>query len=250
MSNNFAVYVITIAILGCVVSVFVETGLLRAISTKREMSIGDASLFPASQTRQALVRVYPTWYNYSYCSPSERHDPMNSYAQKQPIRSGFLFVKNEKSASSTCAAVHSRIAKQVGRRVLSTKFETNNETVGKRPICENRGETHLWSTRLQRRSRCNPHFKCLKGRRRHTFLWTMIRDADAQKISLYYHFFVSKGSANATSKDDFNEYLNKTRAGEFYYRKLVASWYNETRMATDDVYVEREANRTCKDTFV
>lgn len=252
-----AITVFSFVMVACVVEMrTIPTMMVETFSDKRRrvaapsqpsMTVGSES------TRESPIgRVYPIWNNYSYCSPSGRSDPMNTYAQKQPIQSGFLFVKNEKSASSTSAVVHSRIAKQVGLRILSETVLTEEpaangtSTHPKAPICENRGETHLWSTRLQKNKACNPHFKCLQGRHQNTFLWTMIRDANKQVVSLFFHFFVSMGSANATNNDDFDKFIMDQGRNEFYYRKLVAPKFNESRIETDDQYISQAVNETCK----
>lgn len=133
----------------------------------------------------------------TFCRVPEHHKSRVK-AQKTFSQNGFLMVKIEKSASTSSASVHTRLAHRI---------------LGGGEVCKNRGATHLWSSRLLVYNWCKS-FECIE--RNQTFLWTMLREPSKRIVSELFH--MSKIKRNATDTGMIQYFR---ASGDSYWDKLT-----------------------------
>jgi Galactose-3-O-sulfotransferase len=163
------------------------------------------------------------------------------WASQQPTKRGFLFLKPYKTASSTAAGIHLRIAKHVAQRqfqgvttndddvALSLERHYNDRTItpaaaaaSPSPLfCESRFD-HGYAHHLFPRRNKNQ-----------SFLWSIVRDPQSRLLSLFFHFWVSRYGHKATTAsfidfaqrdfwDSQEHYLKVLSTRESSFQKYVA----------------------------
>lgn len=157
----------------------------------------------------------------------QHQNRMFFFGEQQKISwKGLLYIKLEKSASSTLAGINYRIAAEA--------FEGDS-------ICESRGLSHLWNTRLICHSsyqvgriggsncstrgsyekKCD-YFSCIKPQE--AFLWTMVRSPNSRALSEFFYFSgqVLWNDTDATMRSLIQWHLNGSE-DKFYHYRLVSS---------------------------
>jgi hypothetical protein len=116
--------------------------------------------------------------------------PGNPPVYRGPTKDGFLFVKVQKTGSSSGAGVHLRIARNVAQRSPDHDFD----------ICKARC-MHARAKPINGLDLKHRHFNS-------SFVWTMVREPTKRAISQFFHFLVSRENVIPTD-ENFIRYLPK-----------------------------------------
>ena len=179
-----------------------ETELTSSFHQADEYTTGRRSTGTAS----TLARAFPVW--------NRSTDPYNWCHKRDGTKSGILFVKVQKCASSTGSGVTGRIADTLGRRILNST-----------------GDNHTSTTDPKVRNTCfakyfhgiashpNQNYESRQADR--SMLWTIIRHPASRVISEFFFLRVSRDKWNAT-QDSILKYVAKPRDKKFIldYLKL------------------------------
>jgi hypothetical protein len=166
--------------------------------------------------------------------------------QRTPATSGLLFVKPYKTASSTAAGIHLRIAWHLlrttrrrareGNETLSSsgnrhakKLERGGDPGGKFEICRSRFD-HSIASRMRYGSR-HRHGGSNESKNgsassisssslQSSFLWSIVRDPTDRAVSQFYHFAVGRHGVEATD-DAFRHALSRPSLSNYYLRTLA-----------------------------
>ena len=162
----------------------------------RETAVQPASTRPPLESKVfdgVHSRPFPTWQQSRGSIPLPCFDPTDGLdlnwndkrrIQKKPASQGLFYLKLLKTASSTAASVHLRIAHNLAR----------NHPY---PICRVR-YLHGWA---------GPRMFHYNDRdRAASWLWTLVRDPKARLLSEFYHFDVSR-----QNQTDFRTFLRTNK---------------------------------------
>ena len=145
--------------------------------------------------------VFPVWNKNQQqqpfpCGPLVHQADMGS---RQPTSSGFLYVKEMKTGSTTLSGVTVRIARNMAQRLHNA-----NDTMA----CTSRF-VHLRARRLRDR---NPH---------ESFLWSVVREPTSRLLSKFFHFAVSRDGWQP-GFDSFHKYVmdNEVTDLAYYFKTL------------------------------
>jgi hypothetical protein len=122
--------------------------------------------------------------------------------QKKPAAQGLFFLKLLKTASSSSAGLHLRIARNLAQRT-HTDYE----------ICRSRF-LHGWAGPRM--------YKYGQRNRTESFLWTMLREPTARYASEFFHFEVSRANV-APSDDNFIHFLQKGKHADHHYLSWLST---------------------------
>lgn len=162
--------------------------------TKRQFLGVEPRIFTPWPSDRTLPCFHPTDGNLTM----EWRDKRNL---KSPAHTGLLYLKLPKTASSTSASVHLRIARNLAR---DTDYK----------ICKTR---HLHSTAS--------HLEFGKRDKKQSFLWSMIREPTLRYLSAFAHFKVSR--ENVTASDE--NVIRHLRKGPAHMRQLMIAWLSPRR---------------------
>jgi hypothetical protein len=145
-------------------------------------------------------RVFPKWKKDFPCYEPDANWWLTPI-QRSPSRTGFLFMKEMKTGSSTLAGVHLRISRNEALRQ------------GKYKLCKSRFD-HSLATTLE-------YGKRLKSK---SFLWTVLRDPTTRATSQFFHFGVSRQKEDPSDKN-FKKYLSQGIFDNYYIFSLGMKRY-------------------------
>ena len=127
------------------------------------------------------------------------------------VTQGLLFGKPTKVGGSTAAGVHLRMARNAADRQYMAAAANHNHTNHTTPIiCRN-----SWDHAMARRRFAHRH-------RDKSLLWTMVRHPTSRLLSLFHHFYVSRGLCNATVECFVEQLLHryKPRHTNYYFQAV------------------------------
>lgn len=124
--------------------------------------------------------VLPCYSPYDDVKRPRQQDWNARPVLKQPAHEGLFFLKLCKTASSTAASVHLRIARNLAKRQQHDKW----------PICKARF-LHGWAGPKM--------YQFAQRNRTASFLWTMLRQPTSRYISEFWHFYVTRKSVPVTA---------------------------------------------------
>ena len=162
-------------------------------------------------------------------------DALNPKKQRTPTTRGILYIKPEKSASSTIAGVAARIAYKLFDLTNTSAVLSTQGIKVKTPACQLR-ITHGWSDNRH-------HPETLSSRiRNESFLFTFLRNPAQRVLSAFYYFGVD--GKNITGKEtepnttEVIEYMKTHANGQFekcldkkQKRLHSGNWSNRERFA-------------------
>ena len=166
------------------------------IITKRLDTHKESITLPQS-TITVPSRIFPVWNRsnipYVWCQ------------NEKTLRSGILFVKQPKCASSTGSGVTLRIAHTLGRRL----FHSDDAK------CAARGYLHGWASTGDRNYGFRDETR--------TMLWTIVRHPASHALSDYFFFIVSRRGVHPT-EEGILKYVSHPRFKDFgvNYLKLMS----------------------------
>lgn len=142
----------------------------------------------------------PCWDPWDDVVDTNNNQPnwFDRSVQKRPTAEGLLFLKLCKTASSTAASVHLRLARNLAirRRQQHDQTLTNQAPW---PVCRSRF-LHGWAGPRM--------YKYGQRNRTASFLWTTLRQPTQRYISDYFHFEVSRKNVTVNLRT-FVRYLRK-----------------------------------------
>jgi hypothetical protein len=128
---------------------------------------------------QDIARSFPHWKGekYSWCLSKPDAGKNNNL--------GLVFVKNYKAASSTGRGINMRIARHaaIAKKNLAVAVAAGNAT-GDADSC----------------AQFSRHLEMFRSKK-HTLLWTNVRDPAKRSISRFFHFGVSRKNRNVTTQN-------------------------------------------------
>ena len=162
-----------------------------------------SSSLTVSQKPLLQPRAYPIRKEPFPCLP-EHDTAIRWMRDNTPTDTGFLFLKTHKTASSTAAGVHLRIAHHVARNRLIASHEKKqdehiNNTYSTDIICKVRFNHARARVRLPLKPETLP-----KDR----FLWTIVRDPTDRLVSFFFHFIVAWDKKEPTTYNFQNSVLH------------------------------------------
>ena len=150
-------------------------------------------------------RVFEKWTRPFPCFEPEA-DWWSSRVQRSRTKTGFFFMKEMKTGSSTLAGVHLRISKNVARR-LGSNYRT----------CKSRFD-HALAIEVDYAHRD----------KQNSFLWTVLREPTTRATSQFFHFAVSRMKIEP-SDANFKKELQHFVFEEYYIKSLsTKSQFNRT----------------------
>ena len=175
------------------------------------------------QQRQHHHAVPPRAYPYSRFNNGQLpcFPPLDSVNWRRNrnavVTQGLLFGKPTKVGGSTAAGVHLRMARNAAdRQYMAAAANHNhnhtlNHTNNTTPIiCRN-----SWDHAMARR-------RFAHRRRDKSLLWTLVRHPTSRLLSLFHHFYVSRGLCNATVECFVEQILHryKPRHTNYYFQAV------------------------------
>lgn len=122
--------------------------------------------------------------------------------QKKPTAEGLFFLKLLKTASSSSAGLHLRIARNIAQRTHAD-YE----------ICKSR-YLHGWAGPRM--------YKYGQRNRSKSFLWTILREPTARYASEFFHFEVSRAKV-APSDENFIHFLKSGKHSDHHYLSWLST---------------------------
>lgn len=117
-----------------------------------------------------------------------------------PTKTGFLYLKTYKTASSTTAGIQLRLARNVAQRTNGTA------------MCQ---------ARFNHATRRQEHGQLFAHRiRDKSFLWAVLREPTQRAISEFFHFEVSRKAVTPTD-DNFQRFVSRRANWNYYLRSLT-----------------------------
>ena len=161
-----------------------------------------SSSLTVSQKPLLQPRAYPIRKEPFPCLP-EHDTAIRWMRDNTPTDTGFLFLKTHKTASSTAAGIHLRIAHHVARNRLIASHETdphnNNNTYSTDIMCKVRFNHARARVRLPLKPETLP---------KNRFLWTIVRDPTDRLVSFFFHFIVAWDKKEPTTYNFQNSVLH------------------------------------------
>ena len=141
----------------------------------------------------------PCWDPWENVEPNQQW--FDRSVQKRPTREGLLFLKLCKTASSTAASVHLRIARNLARRRRQQHTQLTDTTAATSnwPVCRSRF-LHGWAGPKM--------YQFGQRNRMDSFLWTMLREPTQRYISEFFHFQVTRRNTPVNQRS-FQYFLRK-----------------------------------------
>lgn len=165
--------------------------------------------YPNNETYQGPQRVFRAWrYPEFPCGPAEE-----GY-HRGPTPSGFLYMKEFKTGSSTLAGISLRIGRNVAMR--------KNMSLPCTVRC-----AHLRARKYKER---------LKNE---SFLWSVLREPTTRLVSKFYHFAVSREKV-APTVANMQEYFRRQRNRAYdrqYYLKTLS--LRDINPRADDITIRK-----------
>lgn len=153
-----------------------------------------------------LARAFEPWpanRTIPCFNPQERSFKMHwshRRSQKTPTSEGLFFLKLLKTASSSSASLHLRLARNLAK---GTDYE----------ICRSRYQ-HGWAGPKM--------YKYGQRNRSQSFLWTVLREPTARYASEFFHFEVSRAEV-APSDENFIHFLKSGKHSDHHYLSWLST---------------------------
>jgi hypothetical protein len=172
---------------------------------------------------QDIARPFPPWKGekYSWCLLEPGG---NNKDDEEDDNLGLVFVKIHKTASSTGAGINKRIARHaaVAMKKLAAAASAQNTTTT---------DTTNSATTINSRCKQFSEHGPLYRKKKHTLLWTNVRDPATRSVSEFFHFKVGRGGKNATT--DLLPFLRQRQGYQVNYLRTGKAQNNSTNNNTN-----------------
>jgi hypothetical protein len=167
---------------------------------------------------QDIARPFPPWKGekYSWCLLEPGG---NNKDDEEDDNLGLVFVKNPKAASSTGAGINKRIARHAAAAMKKLAAAAQNTTTT--------DTTNATNSRCKQFSKHGAWYR----KKKHTLLWTNVRDPAKKSVSRFFHFEVSRRGENPTTQNML-PYLQAQKGFQVNY------------IRTGKQYKKNESNKT------
>jgi len=166
-------------------------------NTPSDLSPNITNVSSVVETGIATPRAWPSWKRPLPCFQRKSpHTPRPAYA-RQPY--GFLFVKTEKTGSSTASGIALRLARNVAQRQHNNTSAPSCEVAYAHKTCH----TQRYENRVIGDS----------------FLWSIIRDPTQRALSEFFHFQASRKGV-AVTDENVRKFLMGSKNRNYFLRYL------------------------------